>query len=284
MADQSLNHARPQLPYVDPYAPDDLPADEARMRLPVTTVAQNMMHDYLNQPAVLQALQNLRIASLPEDNNNNNNNNKNTSGVRTRLTPQSNNAATAHRDPLSSIGPPESQLRQLIQNHVYIVETLVYLMPYALVDPSKRTYMTLTRLWHYFGQAGLIADTPSLETLPVDVDNSFQFTNNTTVPSIIATYRYSEDWTPRTDDAEEELIDVDKLGDAELTALIEERIYCRVTLHVHSEDVNIIVDALRKHQISDGSNATMVKNTWTARNQAIKQARIQFVDFRLLVR
>jgi hypothetical protein len=299
------------LPYVDPYAPDD---ENRQPRVVVTPSDARLLNQYLEvdnvfrrmpvtrapattnvAPPIATAMAAAAAAAT------------NTGGQLILSTTSHVDQHNFYTDPLASIGPSHSRLRQVIQNHIYIVESMCALQRWQSVDPKHRTYMTIAFIMRYAAQAGLALDLPSVDlmeellrferrdksddTLALGnrqsiVDTSFVYAVDTHTLTI--TMRFTEErppTAPEGTESENETIDLDKLGSAELTALIEDRIYCRLTFTVHEADREALQRAIQSHVPPPNvTNANVLKAMWVARTAATGNVRVMFVNYAFLVR
>lgn len=178
----------------------------------------------------------------------------------------------------------------LIQNHIYIVEVMIHLKPLQDVILDNRRFYTYESMFEELSKSGMIMDAPSLEnSLGFDVtdidDTSFQYSHEE--GTIVISFRFVDEVKGETAALmsasnimrPEERISLTKITDAELTALIEDRIYVKVVLLVHNDDKMELNKILKDKIKFDGSHVKELKKQRVLRDTLIKNIRVVFGFF-----
>ena len=144
----------------------------------------------------------------------------------------------------------------ILKNHICIQAVQIGLQPYTNVEAASREYIKHKDVIELAYMAGLEMDTPNLrdefgfENIERDIDRSFTF--NETDNTILWVFRFAEEGVDREQAAKqtEDMIDLTTLGEAELQATVEERVFVKLLLKVHPSDA----DKVRKEYSTKVSN------------------------------
>lgn len=174
----------------------------------------------------------------------------------------------------------------MLKNHPCIQEVQTHFQPIKNVDSNERKYIQHGDIMERAYRAGLELDTPNLrdefgyETMS-GIDRSFSFTTdqNTGVSTILWVFRFAEEGldgetATRQND---EVVDLSELDDPALNALIEERVFVKLLLMVHPDDVEIVRDQYVRRIKPDDNASGTIKERLIKRSQTIDRVKVKFV-------
>ena len=174
----------------------------------------------------------------------------------------------------------------ILKNHICIQAVQIGLQPYTNVEAASREYIKHKDVIELAYMAGLEMDTPNLrdefgfENIERDIDRSFTF--NETDNTILWVFRFAEEGVDREQAAKqtEEMIDLTTLGEAELQATVEERVFVKLLLKVHPSDADKVrKEYSTKVQAEELSVNVTIKERLFKRSQAIGDVRVKIVMY-----